>query len=189
MPSPAARPTIQYVLLALIARHPSTGTELAERMTEPLGSFWSAPHSQIYPQLAALVAAGLLRYDVESAGEVRPRKRYRLTRTGRARLRAWLVSRPEPRPPKDDLVMRAYAVPLADRGRARALFAAELATHEARLQEYQAIAAELRATHGPALTDPGALVFGNWAALQAGFAAERARIDWCRWMVTHLDET
>ncbi|NHN56279.1 PadR family transcriptional regulator [Calidifontibacter sp. DB0510] len=181
-------PTVRFVLLALLGREPATGQELAQRLRDPVGFFWSAPHSQIYPQLAALVTDGLVRFDVESAGAIRPRKRYRLTPKGRRELRRWLASTPDRQPPRDEVMVRAYAVSLADRSRATRLYAELAARAEARIGEYESLEAQLRADHGVAVEDPSYPAFGNWSVLQAGLLAERARVQWCHWMVGRLTD-
>src|SRR6476646_1735266 len=56
--------TLGYALLGLLARQPRWGYDLARRMQEPIGYFWHANHSQIYPELAALETDGLVTHEV-----------------------------------------------------------------------------------------------------------------------------
>ena len=61
-------------LLGLLARSPPTGYDLAKRMERPVGYFWTANHSQIYPELSRLEEAGLVDHTViEGAGPRPPR--------------------------------------------------------------------------------------------------------------------
>ncbi len=46
--------SLGYALLALLARTPLTGYDLAQRMLRSTDFFWTARHSQIYPELARL---------------------------------------------------------------------------------------------------------------------------------------
>src|SRR5215469_6282498 len=52
--------TLGYALLTLLAREPLSGYDLAQRMKRPLGFFWQAQHSQIYPELAGLEEHGCM---------------------------------------------------------------------------------------------------------------------------------
>src|SRR3954453_19280107 len=56
-------PTVAYSLLCQLAKESLTGYELSRRMRGGVSNYWSAPHSQIYPQLGKLVAAGWVTYE------------------------------------------------------------------------------------------------------------------------------
>ncbi len=47
-----------YAILGLLAREALSGYDLSSRMRAPVGYFWEARHSQIYPELARLAADG-----------------------------------------------------------------------------------------------------------------------------------
>src|SRR3954464_13655613 len=80
--------SLRYAVLGLLARRPSTGYELTRTFDRSLSTSWHAGHSQIYPELAKLEAAGLITLVGEGA---RRSKTYDITETGRAELRRWLV--------------------------------------------------------------------------------------------------
>ena len=103
-----------YAILALLARQPSTGYELSARASRPLGYFWSARHSQIYPELRKLLAQGLVRFTARPGPGPRAKKVYSVTEAGLAALREWVIQPPEPAPSRDDLVLKAYAAWTAD---------------------------------------------------------------------------
>ena len=44
--------TLKYAILGLLMRSPVTGYDIAKEFGDGLGCFWSAKHSQIYPELA-----------------------------------------------------------------------------------------------------------------------------------------
>lgn len=181
-------PTIRYVLLAMLSVRPSTGQELAERMRATVSHFWSAPHSQIYPQLAALAADGLVEFEVESAGEMRPRKRYRPTAAGSKQLRVWLTEPPAAAPVRDELMVRAYATAFADRDRAARMYAQLAQEADDAVLEFEEIERQLIADEPTAHADPADVWFGSWATLRAGLESRRAHARWCRWMAERLDE-
>jgi len=43
--------TLDYAVLGLVARAPSTGYEVAARMKRPVGYYWVESHGGIYPSL------------------------------------------------------------------------------------------------------------------------------------------
>jgi len=171
-----------YAILALLARQPSTGYELSARARRPLGYFWSARHSQIYPELRKLLAQGLVRFTAGPGPGPRAKKVYSVTETGLAALREWVIQPPEPAPSRDDLVLKAYAAWTADPAAAGRLFAAQIAGHRERLAAYEADWSNVQGRHhggAPPVTHPD---FGNYATLRCGIDYERQRIGWLEWI-------
>jgi DNA-binding PadR family transcriptional regulator len=172
-----------YALLCLLVRGPATGYDLARRLRRPIGYYWTAGHTQIYPELARLAAAGLVTYQAGSGPGPREKKTYRITAAGRDTLTAWLVTPPAPPAPKDELLLKTYAVAAADPHRMAHLYRAAGDAHAQRLAEYRSQLTEL--------TDNGASNpqhprFGNYATLRYGIAIEEQREAWCRWMASTL---
>ncbi|HEY3085299.1 MAG TPA: PadR family transcriptional regulator [Candidatus Dormibacteraeota bacterium] len=50
--------TLGYAILGLLARQSLSGYDLARRLRRPIGFYWTARHSQIYPELRRLTALG-----------------------------------------------------------------------------------------------------------------------------------
>ena len=50
--------TLGYAILGLLSREDLSGYDLTQRMAGRVGYFWSARHSQIYPELAKLEDGG-----------------------------------------------------------------------------------------------------------------------------------
>jgi DNA-binding PadR family transcriptional regulator len=175
-----------YALLALLARQPGTGYELAARARRPLGYFWAARHSQVYPELRRLLDAGLVRFDAAPGPGPRDKKVYSLTEAGLGMLRDWVPRPPRPANSRDDLVLKAYAVWTADPAAARDLFAGEAARQEEVLSAYEKDWRAVESRHDggpPPVTHPD---FGNYATLRCGISYERHRIAWLRWMSEQL---
>src|ERR687886_462444 len=101
--------TLGYALLCLLVRNPGTGYDLASRLRRPVGYYWTARHSQIYPELARLVDAGLVRYETGSGPGPRVKKTYTTPAAGRRIPAEWLARPPAPRLPKDELLLKTYA--------------------------------------------------------------------------------
>jgi DNA-binding PadR family transcriptional regulator len=84
--SPTAR-----VILGMLGLGLRTGYEIKRLSHDSTRFFWGASFGQIYPELRRLEAQGLVEAEEDPRGGV-PRRAYRLTETGRARLREWLTS-------------------------------------------------------------------------------------------------
>lgn len=178
-----------YAILALLARQPSTGYELSARARRPLGYYWSARHSQVYPELRKLLAAGLVRFDAAPGPGPRDKKVYSLTDDGMRSLRDWVIEPPEAEPGRDNLLLKAYASWTADPRAAARMFAAQEAENLARLGEYEADRRRVESRHNGGPPPPGHPDFGNYATLRFGIAYQRQRIDWLRWIRQQLEES
>jgi DNA-binding PadR family transcriptional regulator len=178
--------TLGFALLALLARRPRTGYELRQAMREPVGFFWTASHSQIYPELAALEGAGLVRHQVVDGPGPRDTKRYRCTAAGRRALASWVARPPDPAPERDELMVKVYALWTAAPEQARALVEGQRAAHRARLARYEQHDAQFRTAHAAAIADPATPEFSAYATLQCGLSYERHRIGWCDWLLSRL---
>ena len=87
--------------MALLDATPMTGYTLAKQFDQSAAFVWHAPHSQIYPELRRLEAAGLIAGHEESRGARGTKRAYALTGEGRAELRRW-VAELSPRPREHD---------------------------------------------------------------------------------------
>ena len=74
--------TLGYALLGLLAREPLSGYDLAQRLKGRVGFFWQARHSQIYPELGRLEAAGLVRHAVVEQQDRPDKKVYTIAEAG-----------------------------------------------------------------------------------------------------------
>ncbi len=162
MQEPRLTPTSFIVLGLVELSKEATPYELKQAAAGSVGNFWSMQHAQFYTEPERLVAAGLLTEKREEGG--RRRKRYRLTKEGRAALARWREE------PTDELAE------LRDPGLLKLFFGApagplagaQLAAHERKLAEYEWIREQD--------SDGGA--DGPRATLEAGIAHER---EWVRY--------
>jgi DNA-binding PadR family transcriptional regulator len=175
---------LRYALLCALHSGPLTGYELVQRMRRPIGYYWTAQQSQIYPELARLTDEGLIEHDAAAGPGPHERKTHRLTESGREVLAQWLVEPPHRRPPRDELVLKTFALAAADRTAMRELYRAEAARHRERLEDYLDQQEEATARGDD---DPAGPRFGAYATLQLGIAAERTMLDWCEWLADQLN--
>jgi PadR family transcriptional regulator AphA len=179
--------TLGYALLTLLAREPLSGYDLAQRMKRPLGFFWQAQHSQIYPELADLEEQGCILHQVVMQEDRPPKKLYTITGAGRTILKAWVTQPPAPPPQRNELLLKTYAIWLADQGLAVDLFRTQEQLHAERLELYEQIQATIERTSGgsPRSHEPR---FGDYATVRMGVAYEREYVTWCRWMIEQLQQ-
>lgn len=179
--------TLGYAILGLLARQPCSGYELAARLRAPVGYYWTARHSQIYPELERLLAGGLVRYRVAPGPGPRDKKVYAATEEGLAALREWVTRPPAPRAPRDELLLKTYALWLADPVEAVTLFRKQADGHAERLAEYEAIRARAERRHDGAPPPVESPDFGSYATLLLGISHERDHLSWCRWLIECLE--
>src|SRR4051794_29228186 len=86
--------TLGYALLALLEREPLSGYDLGQRMHKPIGFFWQAPRSQIYPELARLESLGYVLHEVIPQEDRPYKKLYTITEAGRLALKSWVSEPP-----------------------------------------------------------------------------------------------
>ena len=178
--------TLGYALLGVLARGPSSGYEVAQMMRTPVGFYWHARYSQIYPELASLEAQGLVTFEVVAQTDRPDKKVYSLTPAGSAALREWVTSPLDSPAVRDELTLRAYCVWQADPQKARALFEDHAQKHEAQLAEYERVRSLMEASTGGALPATRSPEFATYAALLRGIGYERESAAWCRWMAERL---
>ncbi len=100
--------SLPHALLTALIEHPCSGSELAERFDRSIGYFWHATHQQIYRELARLEAAGWIEALPAESGRGRKRQ-YRILPAGREELARWVALPEDPRPLRDELMVRLRA--------------------------------------------------------------------------------
>ena len=179
--------TLGYALLGLLAREPLSGYDLAGRLKGRVSFFWAARHSQIYPELARLQAQGLVSYRVVEQQGRPDKKVYAITETGLTALHDWVTAPVDPGLARDELVLKAYSLWVADPLRAAALFREHERRHTERLADYEQRLAWLERKYGARLRQPGTHPFSTFIALQRGIGYEREYATWCGWVAAQVE--
>jgi DNA-binding PadR family transcriptional regulator len=179
--------TLGFALLGLLARRPRTGYELAQALREPIGYFWTASHSQVYPELARLENAKYVRHRVVNNPGPREGKQYSITATGRKALAAWAVTDPT-EVVRDEFMLRVYSLWTADLAEAINLLTRRKADHQSRLATLRKIATQFAESPGGLPTNPSDPDFSAYATLRRGLSFEHHAITWCDWMLTTLTQ-
>jgi PadR family transcriptional regulator, regulatory protein AphA len=169
-----------YLVLGLLAREgPSTPYGLERLVAATLGNFWSFPHTLLYSEPARLETLGLVTENRESEG--RRRRIFAITPAGLEALTAWL-ERPVDAPTelRDLGLLQLFFMDLAaDEARVR-LAEAQLATHAAKLSEYDE---DARIERRGRTSGAGLRTVERWrgATLPMGLLYERAAVEfWSR---------
>ncbi|AYE37446.1 PadR family transcriptional regulator [Companilactobacillus zhachilii] len=82
--------TLQYMILGLLTRRPMTGYDIKQTFDKEKAEFWTAPFSQIYPELNRMLKdnqINLLKTDPKNSR----RKTYQLTNQGQSFFKDWLI--------------------------------------------------------------------------------------------------
>ena len=179
--------TLGYAILGLLSREELSGYDLMQRMKGRVGYFWSARHSQIYPELARLEEGGYVVHSVVEQQERPDKKVYEITAEGLEALKEWVVQPPVPKPSRDELVLKAYSIWLADPQEAARLFRGEESRHEEQLAHYERLRAWMEGEWGEDLARPDSPRFATYATLRRGIIYERGAAEWCRWVADCIE--
>ena len=121
------------IVLGLLERGDATPYDLKVRVAGSVGNFWSVPHSALYAEPERLAKQGLVEERRETGG--RRRRTFSITEAGRQALAEWRAEPTgEPAELRDPALLKLFfgADP-------RAMAAAQLPAHRARLARYEEI--------------------------------------------------
>ena len=170
--------SLPHALLTALVERAGSGLELSARFDRSIGLFWHASHQQIYRDLAALERAGWI--EAVAVPSARGRKKsYRVLPAGREELRRWAGQQEDPRPIRNDLMLRLRAEAAVGDTGVLADIERRAAVHRERLALYEAI--EARDFRGE--LNRGARV--QYLILRAGIMTEQM---WLAWSETALAE-
>jgi DNA-binding PadR family transcriptional regulator len=162
--------TLGHALLGVLAEGPRTGYALVRHLGQSIAYTWPAGHSQVYPELARLREAGLIR---ETAAAPRGGRLYELTDEGHAEVRRWLRETEPSRTVRDEAALRLFFLWLLEPGDAAAYLRGEAQRAREVLDELEAIAAQ---------EDPDTPKTRAYrVALELGLRSARARLEWAEW--------
>lgn len=102
--------TLQYMILGLLTRQKMTGYDIKQTFDKEKAEFWSAPFSQIYPELSRLLKKELIELVPDKVENSR-KKTYRISSQGLKLFNDWLKIPLTPEITKlnnDDFVLRLH---------------------------------------------------------------------------------
>lgn len=181
--------SLRHAILALLTAKPMSGYEVSKYLDDPVGFVWSAPQSQIYPELRRMEVEELVSSETVARGARATKRAYTVTEGGEAELLRWLSEPAQPPPERDPIRLRAVYMDLAPLPAARSQFETHLAHYERRLAQWQERAKEIRERRYPLLQarlehaadeDQEALVAFKALAFEGQIARAEAEIGWAR---------
>jgi DNA-binding PadR family transcriptional regulator len=156
--------------LGLLAARPRSGYELTRILSQSFAYVWPVKHSQVYPELAAMLADGLI-----EERETGPRRKrvYGVTESGRRAVSDWLRSTRPSHDVRNEALLRIFLLWLITPEEAAGYLQSELEYHRGQLAELKAIAEEPPVAH-PAV---------RWSqiVLEWGLRYHSAIIEWLEW--------
>lgn len=167
-----------HLLLGLLTSGERTGYELTREFDISLANVWAASHSQIYPELAKLESAGLIR---KTAAGPRGSQRYAITATGETAVRTWLSETSPIDSPRTESMVRVFFLGLLPPEKTIAYFEEQGRVHAANRERYRSYAQHC------SIDDPAT----RWSriALEAGIRHETAMADWAAWAIAELQRS
>ena len=176
-----------YALLGLLARESRSGYDLTRAMENPIGFFWHARRSQIYPELARLEAAGFVTHRVVEQEDRPDKKVYTITEAGRAALLTWVTEPARLPPDRDEFMLKVYSLWLANPSEAIAMLRGYERAHTERLATYEAIRERMDSQWPEDQQRLQSPKFAAYATLMRGIEYERGYAAWCRWLMSALE--
>ena len=130
--------SLRHALLGVIKDTPLTGYDLVRHFQGTVGYLWSAPQSQIYPQLRRMEAEGLVEAKVAPRGRRAQKRIYSVTDAGMAELRRWATDFMPLPAQRDPIMLKAAFFDLAPLESVREQLRAHIAQFQWRLEQWQA---------------------------------------------------
>jgi DNA-binding PadR family transcriptional regulator len=159
--------TLGHALLGVLAEGPRTGYALVRHLAQSVAYAWPASHSQVYPELARLREAALIR---ETGAAPRGGRVYEITDAGLAEVRRWLRETEPSRTVRNEAVLRLFFLWLLEPEEAEAYLRGEAEQARATLEELERIAEQ---------EDPDTPKTRAYrTALELGLHTARARLAW-----------
>ncbi|MEV0291968.1 PadR family transcriptional regulator [Nocardia sp. NPDC050710] len=149
-------------LLGFLHEGPMSGWDLVAIAQDRIGDFWTITQSQVYRELAAMDATGLVEKGETGARERTP---YRITDAGREAFLEWITRDPGGETIRVPLLLTLSFGDHLDPGHLDRIIAANRTIHQERLDRYLA-------------QDISAMNSHQRATLDFGLGYERAVLEW-----------
>ncbi len=130
--------SLRHALLGVLKDRPLTGYDLVHHFQGTVGFLWSAPQSQIYPELRRMEAEGLIQARVAPRGRRAQKRIYSVTEHGMAELRRWATDFMPLPAQRDPIVLKAAFFDLAPLDSVREQLRAHIAGFQWRIEQWQA---------------------------------------------------
>ncbi|HTD76372.1 MAG TPA: PadR family transcriptional regulator [Chloroflexota bacterium] len=180
---------MRHALLGVLKDRPLTGYDLVRHFQGTVGFLWSAPQSQIYPELRRMEAAGLVTARVAPRGLRAQKRIYSVTDEGMSELRRWAGAFMPLPAHRDPVHLKAAFFDLAPLDSVREQLRAHIAQFQWRLDQWQAREEAIRERRAELLEvwlarqsaeEHESIILLKRHALEGLIAGARAEIAWAR---------
>ncbi|HEX8966982.1 MAG TPA: PadR family transcriptional regulator [Chloroflexota bacterium] len=189
--------SLRHALLGVLKDQPLTGYDLVRHFQGTVGYLWSAPQSQIYPELRRMEAEGFVQARIAPRGRRAQKRIYSVTEAGMAELRRW-ASEFIPLPAhRDPVHLKAAFFDLAPLDSVREQLRAHVAQYQWRVDQWLAREQAIRERRAELLEvwlarqpvdEQADIIALKIHALEGLIARARAEIAWARQGLSLCDE-
>lgn len=173
---------LKYAILGLLIDTQMTGYDIAKEFSQALNEFWSAKHSQIYPELKKLEQEGLVSFKIEISGEILEKKVYTITEKGKTDFLSWMKKKSElSSTPKDIFRLKMYFAHNINKNELLVLIEDQKNKHQKRLDYLTLSFAQYNA-----IPKTGTPDFGDYLVLEGAVMREEMTIAWLNNCLGHL---
>jgi DNA-binding PadR family transcriptional regulator len=189
--------SLRHALLGVIKDTPLTGYDLVRHFQGTVGYLWSAPQSQIYPELRRMEAEGLVEAKVAPRGRRAQKRIYSVTDAGMAELRRWATDFMPLPAQRDPIMLKAAFFDLAPLDSVREQLRAHIAQFQWRMEQWQAREDAIRERRAELVEvwlsrqpveEHDNIIKLKMHALEGLIARARAEICWARKGLALIDE-
>jgi PadR family transcriptional regulator AphA len=189
--------SLRHALLAILAAKPMTGYDLVKYFDGTVAYLWSAPHSQIYPELRRMERDGLLDVEVVPRGERAEKRVYVINDAGRAELHEWSTQLMGYQPERDVYRLRAAHFEFSSYRAARRQLQEHLNHYTRALHDWQQMVGDVEARQVPLLrqrltqrpeAEHEAIVAFKRFAFRGEVAKAEAEIAWAKEGLELIDD-
>lgn len=175
--------TLKYAILGLLNQKKMTGYDLMKQFESALCEFWSAKHSQIYPELKKLTEEGCVAYRQEASDNGLEKKLYHITEKGRTDFMSWLSSETPAQPtPKDISRLKIFFCSYLPKEERKFMLEEQVYRHTARLKHLQNNQQKFSQ-----VPDSDSNEFGDYLVLMGALMREEMMIEWLKKSISLLN--
>ncbi|MCB1145319.1 MAG: PadR family transcriptional regulator [Leptospiraceae bacterium] len=106
-PARKSKSKTRFAILGILSQKECSGYEMKKFIENSIGFFWQESFGQIYPTLKILESEGKIKTIEDNAGD-KTRLIHKITKSGRAELKAWLTIQPEPEVIRNELLLKLF---------------------------------------------------------------------------------
>ncbi|KNZ41899.1 PadR family transcriptional regulator [Acetobacterium bakii] len=165
---------LKHVILGLLNRSSMSGYDITNEFHTTVSEFWTASHSQIYPELKKLTEEGLVTYEIQITGEVLEKKVYSITPKGKQQFINWLkIDVPMEPTPKSVFRLKIFFSDQLSPERRKYLLNSQILQHRQRLEHLKANHQKFK--NPPKMNSPE---LGDYLVLEGAIMREEMTLKW-----------